>query len=115
MAIEVGQSAHAYEQPEQTAATGADRLNAALRLVQLLEANEILGEMSIVDVSNLQQLQMWYKNQYQIRLGDQQEMDTKMATVKAAIPRIGTYQTGVMELVKDGGIWKVVFTNPNQE
>ena len=112
---EVGEMARAYEQPEQTAVTGADRLEAALRLVQLLEANEILGQMSNVDVSNLQQLQLWYKNQFQIRLGDLKELDTKIATVKAAVPQIGAYQTGVMDLVKDGEIWKVVFTNQTQE
>lgn len=111
----VGEQAEAYEQAEQTAATGADRLETALRLARLLEANEILGEMSYLDVSNLQQLQMWYKRQYRIRLGDSQELETKIATVKAAIPKIGAYQTGVMELVKDGEIWKVVFTNPVQE
>ena len=110
-----GEQARAYEQPEQTAATGADRLDAALRLIQLLEANEILGKMYCVDVSNLQQLQMWYENQYRIRLGSLQEMDTKIATVKAAIPKIGTYQTGIMELVKDGETWKVVFTNQVEE
>ena len=38
-------------------------------------------------------------------------MDTKIATVRAAIPEIGEFQTGVMELVKNGEIWKVVFTN----
>ena len=112
---QAGEQAVAYEQPEQTAATGADRLNVALQLAQLLEANEILGKMSCVDVSNLQQLQMWYENQYQIRLGDMQELDTKIATVKEAIPKIGTYQTGTMELVKDGSKWKIVFMNHSGE
>ena len=112
---EVGEQAKAYEQTENTAATGADRLSAALHLIQLLEANEILGKMSHVDVSNLQQLQMWYQNQYQIRLGSLQELETKIATVKAAIPKIGAYQTGIMELVKDGEIWKVMFSNQGVE
>ena len=58
---------------------------------------------------------MWYNNQFQIRLSDLQELDTKIATVKAAIPKIGAYQTGVMDLVKEGEIWKVVFTNQVQE
>jgi cell division septal protein FtsQ len=107
----VGEQAEAYEQSEQTATTGADHLKAALRLAQLLESNEILGKMSCLDVTNLQQLQMWHENQYRILLGDQQELDTKIATIKAAIPKVGTYQTGTMELVKDGEVWKVVFTN----
>lgn len=107
----VGETAKAYTSDSGGAVTGADRLAAALQLVQLLEANEILGEMSCVDVNNLQHLRLWYKNQYRIELGDRQELDTKIATVRAAIPQIGEFQTGVMELVKDGEIWKVVFTN----
>jgi hypothetical protein len=108
---QIGQSAKAYEADTQTVATGADRLSVALQLAQLLEANEIMGIMGYVDVSNLQQLQLWYQSQYRIELGDRQELDTKIATVKAAIPEIGAFQTGVMELVKDGETWKVVFTN----
>lgn len=107
----VGEMARAYTSDSDGAVTGADRLATALQLVQLLEANEILGEMSCVDVNNLQHLRLWYKNQYRIDLGDRQEMDTKIATVRAAIPEIGEFQTGVMELVKNGEIWKVVFTN----
>ena len=111
---QVGEDAQAYEPEEQTAATGADRLAVAFQLIRLLEANEIMGTMGYVDVSNLQQLQLWYKTQYRIALGDRQELDTKIATVKAAIPEIGAFQTGVMELVKDGENWKIVFVNQQQ-
>ena len=108
---QLGEMAKAYESEAQSAVTGADRLSVALQLVQLLEANEIMGLMGYVDVSNLQQLRMWYQNQYRIDLGDRQELSTKVATIKAAIPEIGKYQTGIMELVKDGEIWKVLFNN----
>lgn len=107
----VGETAKAYQPQEEGVVTGAERLSAALHLAQLLEKNEILGTMRYIDVSNLQQMQLWYKNQYSIELGDQQELETKIATVGAAIPKIGQFQTGVMKLVKDGQIWKVVFTN----
>ena len=110
-APKLGEMAKAYEPEEQTAATGADRLAAALQLVQLLEANEIMGQMGYVDVSNLQKLQLWYQSQYRIDLGDLNELPTKIATLAGAIPKISAYQLGVMELVKDGETWKVVFTN----
>ena len=108
---QIGEAAKAYEPDDQSAVTGADRLSVALQLVQLLEANEIMGQMGYVDVSNLQQLKMWYKSQFRIDLGDRQELATKIATVKQAIPQIGDYQTGVMKLVKSGEIWKVLFSN----
>ena len=108
---QVGQQAQAFESQEQTAATGADRLDMALQLARLLEENELLGSMSYLDVGNLQKLQMWYASQYRIDLGDREALETKLATVKAAIPKIGDYQSGLMELVKDGESWKVVFIN----
>ena len=110
-APQIGAQAKAYEPNSESAVTGANRLAVALQLTQLLEANEILGKMSYVDVTNLQRLYLWYQTQYRIDLGDRQELDTKIATVKAAMAEIGEYQTGVMELVKDGEIWKVLFTN----
>ena len=110
-APQIGAQAKAYEPNSESAVTGADRLAVALQLTQLMEANEILGKMSYVDVTNLQRLYLWYQTQYRIDLGDRQELDTKIATVKAAMAEIGEYQTGVMELVKDGEIWKVLFTN----
>ena len=109
----VGEFAQAYEDGQQTVTTAKEKLEAALRLVQLLEENEIMGKMSYVDVGNLQNLRMWYENQYQIELHSMEEIDQKIATMKAAIPEIGAYQTGTMELVKDGEIWKIVFTNHN--
>ena len=108
---EVGQPAQAYQEDTQAVTTAKEKLEAALQLVQLLERNEIMGKMSYVDVSNLQNLRMWYENQYQIQLHSMEQMEQKIATVKAAIPKIGSYQTGTMELVKDGEIWKIVFTN----
>ncbi len=110
-APQLGEVAKAYEPEEAGAVTGADRLSAALQLAQLLEKNEILGTMQYIDVSNLQKIRLWYKNQYSIELGDTQELETKIATVKSAIPQIGSFQTGVMELVKDGETWKVMFSN----
>lgn len=107
----LGETAKAYQSQEDGVVTGADRLSAALRLAQLLEKHEIMGTMRYIDVSNLQQIQLWYKNQYSIELGDKQELETKVATIAAAIPKIGSFQTGVMKLVKDGAIWKVVFSN----
>lgn len=107
----VGQLAQAYQEDDQAVTTAKEKLEVALQLVQLLECNEIMGKMSYVDVSNLQNLRMWYEKQYQIQLHSMEQMEQKIATVKAAIPKIGSYQTGTMELVKDGEIWKIVFTN----
>lgn len=82
---------------EDSSITGADRLAAALQILQQLEANEMLGKVASVDVSNLQALQMWYGNRYQVKLGDSSRMDYKIAAVKSAIDQMSQYQTGILD------------------
>lgn len=77
--------------------TGADRLRAALAVVQALEANEILGQATSVDVSNLQALEFWYGKQYQVKLGDSQRLNYKIAAAKQAISQMSPYQSGVLD------------------
>lgn len=96
-----GEKAVAYESEEEdeqiSATTNADRLNAALEIVQNLEENEILGMVASVDVSNLQDLQFWYGTRYQVLLGDTQRLDYKIAAAKSAIGQLGQFETGVLD------------------
>ena len=80
--------------------TGADRLKAALSVVQALEANEILGQASRVDVSNLQAMEFWYGVRYQIKLGDGSDLSYKIAAAKATIEELGQYNSGVLDVSK---------------
>lgn len=91
-----GQNAVAVETGEGSV-TGADRLSAALLILSHLEANELFGEASLVDVSNLQKLEFWYGTQYQVKLGDSSRMDYKLAAVKSAIAEMSEYQTGILD------------------
>lgn len=94
----VGAAAVAAEAGEEgTSVTGADRLSAALQILQQLEANEMLGKVASVDVSNLQALQMWYGTRYQVKLGDSGNLAYKIAAVKSAIDQMSPYQTGILD------------------
>lgn len=99
-----GQKAVAYEAPpasgegsQITATTNADRLNAALQIIGQLERNEILGEAASIDVSDLQNLQLWYGSRYQVLLGDSDRMDYKITAIKQAISQMGQFQTGILD------------------
>ena len=82
--------------------TSADRLNAALEILQALEANDIVGEAASVDVSDLDDIVLWYGTQFQVELGDTSNMVDKLAAMKAAIND---------EELKNGyGILDVTFT-----
>ena len=96
-----GAQAVASEQGESVTVTGADRLAAALEIATVLEKNEILGELSVIDVTALYDLQLWYGTDYQILLGDGQQLDWKIANVKASLPQIlADYPPGVLDVSK---------------
>lgn len=98
-APQVGELAVASETAngEIVTTTGADRLQAALGICVQLEANEILGAMASVDVSKLQSMELWYGQQYLVRLGNLEQLDHKIAMVKAAIAQMNSYQTGILD------------------
>lgn len=94
----VGADAVAEEkEPAGSAITGADRLDAAVLIMQQLEANEMLGVVASVDVSSLQSLQLWYGNRYLVKLGNSDRMDYKLAAVKSSVEQMSEYQTGILD------------------
>lgn len=92
----VGSQAVAAESG-QGAVTGADRLAMALQIAQQLESNELFDRVSRVDVSNLQHLEFWCGQQYQVKLGNSERLDYKIAAVRTAIETSSDYQTGILD------------------
>ena len=77
--------------------TGADRLKAALLILDALELNDIVGEAASINVSSLNNLELMYGNRYQVKLGDSENMDYKIASMKQAIAQLNEYQTGILD------------------
>lgn len=107
----VGEAPEAWEpETEQTDEQGQDipvivtneeRLEAALSIATQLELNEILGEAASVDLTDLNDIQLWYGSQYQVQLGDPGEMDRKIAMMKKVIDQhesSGGHQSGVLDV-----------------
>lgn len=97
-ADETGPTTEETVAPVTKVVTGADKLNAALTIVTSLELNQIIGEASTVDVSAIDDLQLWYGQQYQVRLGDSGDMDHKIASMKAAIAKQKDYEMGILDV-----------------
>lgn len=85
--------------------TGAQRLDAALQILQELEANGIVGEAASVDVSNLQSITLWYGQKFLVKLGDTSQMSYKIASMVSAI-RNPKLDNGYGELDVSFTIWK---------
>lgn len=78
--------------------TAAQRLDTALQILRHLEENDIIGEAANVDVSNLAEIQLWYRDQYQVELGDTGKLDHKIWYMKSAIDQMEDYQSGVLDV-----------------
>lgn len=82
--------------------TAAQRLDAALEILTSLERNDLVGEVASVDVTSLNSIEMWYGNQYQVRLGSandpNHDLDYKIAAMKASVAQLSDYQTGILDV-----------------
>ena len=92
----VGESAVALETGEGSV-TGADRLRVALEILVQLEANELFGKVTSINLSGLQSLEFWCGQQYQVKLGNSDRLDYKIAAVKTAMEEMSDYQRGILD------------------
>lgn len=78
--------------------TQADKLNVGLRILSYLEENGIIGKAASVNVSDLGKLELWYGEQYQVKLGDQNDLQYKIGCMKSAIDKMDSYQSGILDV-----------------
>ena len=89
------------ESPEETqpvVVTAAAKLSAALTILQELEANDIVGEAASIDVSSLSNIELWYGQRFQVKLGDAYNMDIKIDWMKKAVNQRSDYDMGVLDV-----------------
>ena len=88
--------------------TAAHQLNVALNIADYLEANGIIGQAASIDVNDLGNIQFWYGQQYQVKLGDEGQLSYKINLVKGAIDKLSqeSHNSGVLDasltVQKDG-------------
>lgn len=78
--------------------TGADRLNTALMILRELEANDIVGEAASIDVSILNNIELWYGQRFQVKLGDSANMKIKISWMKSAVNQRSDYEMGILDV-----------------
>ena len=77
----------------------AQRLSAVLSILKQLEANEILGQVASIDVSDMSRIVLWYGTQYEVILGDETQMEKKVAAMTAAIrSSLQSYDSGTLDV-----------------
>ena len=78
--------------------SGAQRLETAKEILKALEDNAIVGEAASVDVSDIENIELWYGSRYQVELGDSENLPYKVACMYDAILQMSDYETGVLDV-----------------
>lgn len=81
--------------------SGNTRLAAALSILQYLEENVIIGEVASVNVADLANLELWYGQRFQVKLGDTTELGYKIRCMNAAIngeDGLDDHDSGVLDI-----------------
>lgn len=107
---------HAVDSTDPTAETvvntvsAQERLNTALSILQYLEDNSVMGLVESVNVEDLADIELWYGQQYQVRLGDNSQLSYKIRCMCEAIAQLKDYDTGLLDisfmLIKDQVIYE---------
>ena len=87
--------------PEETLAvgvTGAERLQTAMSVLQILSTNSISGLIDSVDVSDLKAIELWYDERFQINLGDASRVDYKIEALKVTVDQMESYERGQLDI-----------------
>ncbi|MBR1972231.1 MAG: FtsQ-type POTRA domain-containing protein [Oscillospiraceae bacterium] len=101
MAVEatpVETNAEGETTPAVVTVTGAQRLDAALKILKAMEANDIVGSAASVDVTRLEDIILWYGSRYQVNLGDSNRLDYKIACMNDVILQMSDYQSGILDI-----------------
>ena len=97
-ANEVPQETLASGEPVPLSVTGEQRLSSALQILKALEANDIVGQAASVDVSDLEDVALWYGSRYEVLLGSTERMEYKIACMNDAILELSEYQSGILDI-----------------
>ena len=90
--------------------TAAQRLQAALAVLQTLSTNSISGKIDSVDVTNLKAIELWYDERFQINIGDTMRLDYKINALGATIDKMEAYESGHLDVSFTNWADKVGYT-----
>ena len=84
--------------------TAADQLQVALNILQYLEDCSIIGEVAMVDVNDLGNIELQYGQRFQVKLGDTTQLLYKIKCMNAAINgkdevnSLKEYDSGILDI-----------------
>lgn len=80
------------------ASSGAQRLSVALEILKALEDNDVVGSAASVDVTQPENIELWYGTRYQVKLGDDNRLHDKIDYMTDVIAQMSDYQSGILDI-----------------
>lgn len=115
----VGKKATALEPEgdEMQAATQADRLRTALKILLQLEQWELFGQVERIDVSDLYALRLYCSGERRVELGGSESLEKKLQLLKATLLELGDSDRGaiVISFSKEDAQWQVTCSPASAE
>jgi len=78
--------------------TARERLDVALSILEYLEGHSLMGLVASVDVTSLENIELWYGQQYLVRLGDTTQLAHKIDWMNKAVNQLQEYDTGLLDI-----------------
>lgn len=76
----------------------ASKRDAILTLLELVESSVFAKQITSIDVSTSYDITMWYGTQYQIKLGNTEQIEYKMQYLRGVLDQLEDFQSGVIDL-----------------
>lgn len=84
--------------PDQTQETDQERMDTVLAILDQLERNEVIGQMSVIDVSSLTNITMEYGDRYHVVVGTTEDLGYKIAAMTSAVEQLKEYEIGELDV-----------------
>ena len=75
-----------------------EQLAVAIKLIQHLESNGVVGEVTNIDVTDLFNIELIYEDRYRVQMGDTMQMDRKVRSMTEAVSQMSDYQRGELDV-----------------
>lgn len=95
---------------QQVQVRASEQLDAVLQILTNLESNGVIGDVASIDVTRLNNIELWYADRYQVYLGDSARLDYKVSAMKAAVDEMKTTNRGALDVSFTIKEKEVVFT-----
>lgn len=75
-----------------------ERMNTLLQILDQLERNEVIGQMSVIDVTSLTNITMEYGDRFHVVVGTSEDLSYKIAAMSSAVAQLQAYEMGELDV-----------------